>query len=74
MCVRQSAMLALSKAGRDEVSIRSDLIADSNTSDKHSGMRNLIARENLQSKGPCGGEEEGKRVSGRRVKGLGQRR
>lgn len=61
MCVRRPAMLALSKAGR-EVSIRSDLIANSNTSDKHSGMRSLIARRNLQSKGSRGGETEGKSV------------
>jgi len=43
--VRRSG-LALSKAGR-EVSIRSDLIANSNTPDKRSSARSLIARGNL---------------------------
>jgi len=38
-----------SKAGR-EVSIRSDFIANSNTPDKHSSMKSLIARENLPRK------------------------
>jgi len=56
-----SSMFALSKAGR-EVSIGSDLIANSNTPDKHSGLRSLIAGGNLQSKGSCGGEAEGERA------------
>lgn len=47
---------ALSKAR--EMSIRSDLIADSNTPDKHSSIRRLIARGNLQSKDSYGREAE----------------
>jgi len=41
--------LVLSKAGR-KVSIRSDLIANSNTADKRSSARSLIARRNLHRK------------------------
>lgn len=47
-----------------EVSIRSDLIANSNTPDKHSSIRSLIARGNLQSKDSCGGEGEGQECQG----------
>lgn len=64
-----------SKAGR-EVSIRSDFIANSNTSDKHSSMKSLIARENLPRKVRVYIGRE--RAEGRECrggwKGLGQRR